>query len=125
LKISRQHDQEQASSFIFEVWNPFAGINQRVSTMEDGLRRVRALANLIFQMGLRKHPKQALLVNVPDVDGQDGGLWAEFRVNPTLFRSYDTRHRGQPAWAHSTGIHQATMTTCDKSGYVFYQPKDS
>jgi hypothetical protein len=118
LKISRQQDQEQASNFIFEVWSPFAGRYERVESIEDGLRRVRALASLIFQMWLHEHPKQALLVSVPDVDGSENSLWAEFRVNPAANCSYDTRHGGDPAWARSTGIKHAAATTCAKSGYV-------
>lgn len=122
LRITRRDDQDQSGSFTFEVWSPFAGSYQPVESIEDGLRRVRDLADLIYQMWLRKHPKQTLLVNVPEADRFSGAQWAEFRINPVTYRSYDTRHGDRPEWARAAGISQAATMTCVRSGYMLPMP---
>lgn len=116
LKITRHADHAQASSFTFEVWSPFTGNYQPVDSIEDGLRRVDHLAGLICQMWLQRHPRQDALADVPDTDGTDTVEWAEFRINATTYRSYDTRRHDRPGWARATGLTQAAETTCARVG---------
>jgi len=118
LKVTRYTDQPGAIRFTFEVWNPFAGAYQSVDSVEDGLTRMAELARLIVRMWLRRHPKQTLLTDAPDADPASQDRWAEFRVNATAFRSYDTRYDGQIAWARATGMVQAAATTFAHVGYV-------
>jgi|SRR5580698_1352807 hypothetical protein len=118
LKITRRIDQAQVDSFTFEVWSPFVGSYQPMDSMEDGLRRVDELAGLICKMWLQRHPKQELLADVPEAGGSDGGQWAEFRVNATTYRSYDTRRNDRPGWVRVAGMLQATETTCARVGYA-------
>ena len=66
LKITRQADQDRATHFIVEVWNPFTSAYQLAGSVEDGLARVGKLANLIGSMWLQRHPKRDVLVDVPD-----------------------------------------------------------
>ena len=47
-----------------------------------------------------------------------GPRWAEFRINATTFRSYDTRSDDRPAWAKATDMKQAAATVCLKVGYM-------
>lgn len=116
LKITRQADENGATHFIVEVWNPFVSAYQLVGSVEDGLARVGQLANLICRMWLQRHPKRDVLVDVPDAAAADGKRWAEFRINATTFRSYDTRYDDQPAWAKAAGMTQAAATTCTRVG---------
>lgn len=121
LKITRQADENRATHFIVEVWNPFVSTYQLVGSVEDGLARVGQLANLICRMWLQRHPKRDVLVDVPDAAAGDaaagdGKRWAEFRINATTFRSYDTRYDDRPAWARAAGITQAAATTCTRVG---------
>jgi len=121
LKITRDADQRHASHFIVEVWNPFASGYQVVGSVDEGLTRVGDLANLIGQMWLQRHPKRDVLVDVPEVDEPDAGMidgrrWAEFRINATAFRSYDTRYDGEPSWASAAGMAEAAATSCARVG---------
>jgi hypothetical protein len=118
LRITRHADETRTNSFGFEVWSPFVGEYQKVDTIEDGLRRLDELAALIGQMWLQRHPKQYDLADAPDVDATDAGHWAEFRINATTFRSYDTRRFDRPNWMRAAGMSQAAETTCGKVGYV-------
>ncbi len=120
LKITRHTDQ--ASSFGFEVWSPFTANYQKVDTMEDGLRRVGELADLICQMWVQRHPKQDTLADAPDSNEVETAEWAEFRINATTFRSYDTRRSDRPNWMRATGITQAAEATCSRVGYVRAMP---
>ncbi len=118
LRITRHADRERADTFTFEVWNPFPGLYQQVDSIDIGLRRVNELTRLICQMWLQRHPKQDALVDVPDPGGNDGVEWAEFRVNATTFRSYDTRGFDRLGWMRAAGLLQAAKATCGKVGYA-------
>jgi len=76
------------------------------------------LADLISRMWLRRHPKQDALGDVPVARAQDGSRWAEFRINATAYKSYDTRYDDRPGWARVAGVTQATAMTCSKAGYA-------
>ena len=116
LKITRQADQNRAAYFIVEVWNPFVSAYQLVNSVEDGLARVGELANLICRMWVQRHPKREVLVDVPDPRATEGQRWAEFRINASTFKSYDTRYDDRPAWARSAGMTQAAAATCTRVG---------
>jgi hypothetical protein len=118
LKITQYADQGRAGQFRVEVWNPFRAEYQPASSLEDGVKRVSELADLISRMWLERHPKRDALRDVPDMVETDGSHWAEFRINATTFRSYDTRYDGRPAWARATGMMRAATTVCTKVGYV-------
>jgi hypothetical protein len=118
LKITRHADPCRAGNFTFEVWSPFTGNYQVVASIEDGMRRVDHLADLIYQMWLQRHPKQDALADAPDTDSTDTGKWGEFRINATTYRSYDTRWHDRPGWARATGLIQAAETTCTRVGYA-------
>jgi len=122
LKITRHADETQAGSFGFQVWSPFTANYQTVDSIEDGLRRVDQLAGLICQMWLQRHPGQDTLEDAPDAVGTDTVQWAEFRINATTFRSYDTRRFDRPNWMRATGMLQAAETTCNKVGYIRAKP---
>jgi hypothetical protein len=118
LKITRHADRDRADAFTFEVWSPFTGLYQQVESIDIGLRRVNELTGLICQMWLQRHPKQDALIDVPDPAGSDGVEWAEFRVNATTFRSYDTRGFDRLGWMRAAGLLQAAKATCGKVGYA-------
>ena len=118
LKITRHADQARANSFAFEVWSPFTRNYQAVESIEEGLRRVDELAGLICQMWIQRHPKQESLADAPDADGTETVQWAEFRINATTFRSYDTRRSDRPNWMRAAGMTQAAEATCDRVGYI-------
>lgn len=118
LKISHPLGRTEFEGFIFEVWNPFTGGYQLVESVQEGLRRVGDLAALICQMWLQRHPKQQDLTDAPDAPGDDGAEWAELRVNPTTYRSYDTRRHDRPTWMRAVGITQAVELTCTRVGYA-------
>ncbi len=123
LKISHPSDQAGLDGFTFEVWNPFTGGYQLVDSVQEGLRRVGELAGLICQMWLQRHPKQQDLTDAPAAaDGGDGPEWAEFRINPTTYRSYDTRRHDQPVWMRAVGMTQAIELTCTRVGYALPTP---
>jgi hypothetical protein len=105
-----------ASQFVFEVWNPFASEYQPIDSVEEGLRRVGELADLICRMWLERHPKQDVLADVPDPVMTEGTRWAEFRINATTFKSYDTRRDDRLAWARAAGLTQAAATICARVG---------
>ena len=81
LKITRQRSPSEVDAFVIEVWNPFTGSYQLAATVEQAMRRVEELADLIYQMRLRRHPKQHVLADAPDVNRTDELQWAEFRIN--------------------------------------------
>jgi hypothetical protein len=118
LKVTRQWGRGETDGFVFEVWNPFIGNYQPIDSILDAMRRVEELAGLIGQMWLQRHPKQNVLADVPAVTRTDGIEWAEFRINSTTHRSYETRRFDRPAWMRATGLIQAAETTCTKVGYV-------
>ncbi len=103
-------------SFTFEVWSPFTGGYQAEHSIEAAMRRVDQLAGLILQMRLQRHPKQDALTDAPDADDSNTYVWAEFRINPTTYRSYDTRRHDRPGWTRATTLTQAAETTCVKVG---------
>ena len=76
------------------------------------------LAGLICQMWRQRHPKQDDLADTPDADGTDTTEWAEFRINATTYRSYDTRRHDRPGWARVSGLSEATETICARVGCV-------
>ena len=125
LRITRHADQTRTSSFTFEVWSPFTADYQPVESMEAGLRRIDQLAGLICQMWLQRHPKQDALTDAPVADGTDTTEWAEFRINATTYRSYDTRRHDRPGWARATGLLHATETTCARVGFALPRPHAS
>ncbi len=118
LKISHQIGQTEVGGFIFEVWNPFTGAYQLVDSVQDGLRRIAELSTLICQMWLQRHPKQQELTDAPDGAAGEGAEWAEFRINPTTYRSYDTRRHDRTGWMRAVGIKQAVELTCARVGYA-------
>jgi hypothetical protein len=118
LRITRQSHQAQADRFVFEVWSPFTGVYQPVDSIDIALRRITELTELISQMWLQRHPKQETLVDVPDADVSDGTKWAEFRVNATTYRSYDTRGFDRLGWVRAAGLAQAAKSTCARVGYA-------
>lgn len=118
LKISHQTGQQHVGGFIFEVWNPFTGCYQLVDSIQDGLRRIGELSTVICQMWLQRHPKQQELMDAPDGADVEGSEWAEFRINPTTYRSYDTRRHDRPGWIRAVGIKQAVELTCTRVGYA-------
>jgi hypothetical protein len=112
LKITRRTDQRRARSFTFEVWNPFTGDYQVEESIEAAMLRVNQLAGLICQMWLQRHPKQDVLMDAPDPEGANTDEWAEFRINATTYRSYDTRRHDKPGWRRAISMIQAAETTC-------------
>ncbi len=116
LKITHQVDPTESDDFTFEVWSPFTGSYQSVVSVQEGLRRIGELAALICQMWLQRHPKQHDLTDAPVSDVGNTVEWAEFRVNPTTHRSYDTRRHDRPAWTRALGISQAVELTCTRVG---------
>lgn len=116
LKITRNPDQGRVRSFTFQVWSPFSGNYEVAETIDAAMARVDRLAGLIWQMWLQRHPKQDALVDTPSPDGVDTGEWAEFRINPTTYRSYDTRRHDRPGWTRAISLNQATETTCIRVG---------
>jgi hypothetical protein len=111
LKVTRRAGQNQPACFVVEVWNPFVSAYQSVISVQEGLRRVGELSDLICQMWLRRHPKLDALSDVPDAVALDGEPWAEFRISGTTFRSCDTRCNERPAWIRAPGIDRATSVT--------------
>jgi len=95
-------------------WNLFVGVYQRVDSVEDGATRVGELADLIYRMRLRRHPKQDILIDVPETATANEGHWAEFRANAATFRTYDTRSDDQPAWIRATGMMEAASVVRTK-----------
>jgi hypothetical protein len=122
LKITRQAGRSEADGFVFEIWNPFIGHYQPIGSILDAMRRVEELAGLIGQMWLQRHPKQNVLTDVPDVASTDGREWAEFRINATSHRSYETRRFDRPGWMRSTGLTDAAETTCTRVGCTLPTP---
>ena len=116
LKITRQGSPSEADAFVIEVWNPFTGSYQLAATVEHAMRRVEELADLIYQMRLRRHPKQHVLADAPDVNRTDELQWAEFRINASTYRSYDTRRFDRPSWMRETSLAHAAKITCTKVG---------
>jgi hypothetical protein len=116
LKITRQRSSSEADAFVIEVWNPFTGSYQLADTVKHAMRRVEELANLIYQMRLRRHPKQHVLADAPNVDRTDKLQWAEFRINASTYRSYDTRRFDRPSWMRETSLAHAAKLTCAKVG---------
>jgi hypothetical protein len=112
LKITRNTDQGGVHNFAFEVWSPFTGDYQAECSMGAAMRRVDQLAGLIRQMRLQRHAKQDALADAPDADRANIGMWAEFRINPTTYRSYDTRRFDKPSWTRVSSLIQAIETTC-------------
>jgi hypothetical protein len=117
FKITRHAEAEWGGDFSCEVWNPFVGAYQMVDSVEDGVTRVGKLADLIYRMRLRRHPKQDALIDVPETAAADGARWAEFRINASTLRTYDTRSDGQPAWVRTTGLVQAATAVRTKVGH--------
>jgi hypothetical protein len=116
LKITRYADADVEGYFCCEVWIPFVGVYQRVDSVEDGETRVGELAHLIYRMRLRRHPKQDALIDVPETAVVEGGSWAEFRVNASTLRTYDTRSDDRPEWVRATGMMQASAAIRNKVG---------
>ncbi len=116
LKITRLPHQTDAGAFAVEVWNPFINTYQSVLSVQEGLKRVGQLTDLICQMWLQRHPKLDALSDVPNAIAADGERWAEFRISGTTFRSCDTRHDERPAWIKAPGLSQATAITCGRVG---------
>jgi hypothetical protein len=123
LKITRHTNQTRSSSFSFEVWSPFTADYQPVESVEAGLRRVDQLAGVICQMWLQRHPMQNALTDTPNADNSDTAEWAEFRINATTYRTYDTRRHDSRGWARATGLTHATEATCARVGYALSRSK--
>jgi hypothetical protein len=118
LKITRYADRGRTSQFRIEVWNPFRGEYQLADSVQNGVKRVGELADLIGRMWMQRHPKRDILADVPDAVDADQSRWAEFRINATTFRSYDTRYDDRPTWARVTGMVLAAETICTRVGYA-------
>jgi hypothetical protein len=118
LKITRQRCGREADTFIIEVWSPFTGCYQLADTMKQAIRRVEELAELIYQMQLQEHPKRHALADTPDANTTDDLQWAEFRINASTQRSYDTRRFDRHVWIRETSLAEATKITCAKVGYA-------
>lgn len=118
LRISGPEVPSATASFTFEVWNPFAASYQNVTSMEVGLRRLDYLAKLIGQMWLQRHPSKNALIDPPIPDDTKRAPWAEFRVNPGVFCSYDFRRSDRPAWVRADGKHHAAEAICERVGYA-------
>jgi len=116
LRITQSANRIWPSQLRFEVWNPFLGTYQVLDSVDDATKRVGELADLICRMWLQRHPKRDALADVPDALATDGSRWAEFRINATTFRSYDTRNDGRPAWTKATGMVQAVTAVCARVG---------
>jgi hypothetical protein len=116
LKITRQPCGRESDTFVIEVWNPFTGGYQLADTVDHAMRRVEELAELIHQMRLKGHPKRHALVDTPDANTTDELQWAEFRINASTCRSYDTRRFDRPIWMRETSLAQAAKITCAKVG---------
>jgi hypothetical protein len=121
LRITRLADKDRVRSFTFEVWSPFTGNYQVVETIEAAMGRIDQLAKLICQMWLQRHPKQDALTDAPDAEATDASEWAEFRINATTYRSYDTRRHDRPGWTRASNLLQATETTCIRVGCALPQ----
>ena len=117
LKITRPEDYSQQSRFVVEVWNPFVSAYQLVISVQEGLRRLGELSDLICQMWLHRHPKLDALSDVPNAVASNGERWAEFRIGGTTFRSCDTRYDERLAWIRTPGIDQAASITCGRVGH--------
>jgi hypothetical protein len=119
LRITRHQSVARESDFSFEVWSPFTGSYQAVISIEDGLRRVDQLAGLIRQMSVKQHPKRNALLDTPAVDpvGTESAAWAEFRVNATTERSYDTRCFDRLPWVRVGGMEEAAAAIFARVGY--------
>jgi hypothetical protein len=63
------------------------------------------------QMGLRRHPKQHVLADAPDVDRTDELQWAEFRINAAIHRSYETHRSDRPSWKRETDLAHAAKNS--------------
>jgi hypothetical protein len=116
LKITRQRSPTETGAFVIEVWNPFTGSYQLADTVKHAMRRVEELANLIYQMRLRRHPKRHVLADTPDADKTHELRWAEFRINASTYRSYDTRHFDRPSWMREPSLAHAAKMTCAQVG---------
>ena len=117
LRITRQRGLGKANVFVVEVWNPFTGGYQLAHTWKHAVRRVEELASLIYQMRVQRHPKRRALADSPDVNGTDDLQWAEFRINPSTHRTYDTRRFDRPSWRREAGLTYASNITRAKIGY--------
>jgi hypothetical protein len=118
LKITHHVERRHERQFAVEVWNPFVSEYQPIDSVEDGLRRVDELADLICRMWLERHPKQDVLADVPDPVTTEGTRWAELRINATTFKSYDTRRDDRPAWSRAAGLTQAAAIICARVGHT-------
>lgn len=108
LRIIGRVEPLPGDAFTVAVWNPFARAYQSVASVEEGVRRIRALADLIRYMLLRRHPKLDLLEDVPAADTSQRARWAEVRINPTTDRRCETRQDDRPGWVHAAGMTRAT-----------------
>jgi hypothetical protein len=122
LRISRLEVQNALGSFTFEVWNPFTASYHSVASMEVGLRRSDYLAGLIGQMWRQQHPRRHALLDPPVPDGIKRAPWAELRINPAAFRSYEFRYSDRPAWVRADGKDHAAEAICERVGYVWPMP---
>ena len=118
LRISRLEVQNALASFAFEVWNPFTASYHSVTSMEVGLRRSDYLARLIGQMWRQHHPSRHALLDPPVPDGTKRAPWAELRINPAAFRSYEFRYSDRPAWVRADGKDHAAEAICERVGYT-------
>jgi len=119
LKITRRAEHNAADSFTFDVWSPFTGRYQAVPSLDEGMRRIEQLAGLIHQMWARKHPKNAELLDAPQPGEAADARWAELRINPTVYRSYDIRRSGRAMWLRAAGERAAvTEMICHNVGYA-------
>ena len=118
LKITRSGGQMKVDRFCIDVWNPFIHVYEPVNSVEEGVARADALANLIGRMWLERHPKRDALMDVPVTAKIDGWRWAEVRINATTFRSYDTRSDDCLAWVGAAGMKRAVAAICVNVGYM-------
>jgi len=101
--------------FIVEVWNLSLGLISESTRSRIEWHASDGLANLIYRMWEQRHPKRDALVDVPDPPVIVGQRWAEFRINASTSKSYDTRCDDRPARARAGGMTQAVAATCNWS----------
>ena len=119
LRITRDDATDGNNHFAFKVWSPFTGRYDDVASLADGMRRIEQLADLIHLMWLRRHPRQARLLDTPPASYAEAGTWAEFRVNPDEVRSYEIRRSGRDTWVRALGsADDVAAEICRSVGYA-------
>jgi hypothetical protein len=118
LRITRHDDQDPPERIVFEVWNPLAGVYERMDTLDTGLFRLAELVEQVRVMWVQHDPRRESLNEAPDPAENGDSEWAELRVSAQASGVYETRNFDQPAWEKATSRAAAIQTTCDEIGYA-------